>query len=92
MTLYELLLYQINEYDGGFYLVKASLDSHDPCEPNDFNKQNVGIYRLQVHGPDLLLLMSVPSHDIGRQIAVLLWCFRNKDTRSIKMGEDDGHS
>jgi vanillate/4-hydroxybenzoate decarboxylase subunit C len=69
INLYELLpLYRINEYDGGFFMGKASTVSHDPLEPDDFSKQNVGIYRIQVHGPDLLTLNSVPSHDLGRQI------------------------
>ncbi|MFO1466684.1 MAG: UbiD family decarboxylase [Steroidobacteraceae bacterium] len=58
----------INEYDGGFYIDKANVVSRDPCEPANFNKQNVGIYRIQVHGPDLLSLDAVPSHDMGRQI------------------------
>ncbi|MBP1157172.1 MULTISPECIES: non-oxidative hydroxyarylic acid decarboxylases subunit C [unclassified Paenibacillus] len=69
INLYDLLpLYRINEYDGGFYLAKASVVSQDPVDPDDFNKQNVGIYRLQIHGPDLLSLMTIPSHDIGKQI------------------------
>ncbi len=69
INLYELLpLYRINEYDGGFYIDKANVVSRDPCEPANFNKQNVGIYRIQVHGPDLLSLDAVPSHDMGRQI------------------------
>lgn len=69
VNLYDLLpLFRINEYDGGFYIGKASIVSRDPREPDDFGKQNVGIYRLQVHGPDLLSLMTIPSHDIGKQI------------------------
>lgn len=69
INLYELLpLYRINEYDGGFYLAKASVASRDPLEPDDFGKQNIGIYRLQVQGPDSFTLMTIPSHDMGRQI------------------------
>jgi UbiD family decarboxylase len=69
INLYRLMpLYRINEYDGGFYIGKANTVSHDPLDPEDFGKQNVGIYRIQVHGPDLLTINSVPSHDLGRQI------------------------
>ena len=59
---------RINAYDGGFYIGKASVASRDPIDPDDFNKQNVGIYRLQAHGPDIISLMTIPSHDMGRQI------------------------
>jgi len=69
INLYELLpLYRINEYDGGFYIAKAGIVSRDPRDPGDFNKQNVGIYRIQVHGPDRLTIFSVPAHDLGQQI------------------------
>jgi 4-hydroxybenzoate decarboxylase len=69
INLYELLpLYRINEYDGGFYIAKASVASRDPMAPNDFSKQNVGIYRIQIHGPDLFSLDAVPSHDMGTHI------------------------
>jgi 4-hydroxybenzoate decarboxylase len=69
INLYELLpLYRINEYDGGFYIAKANVVSRDPRDPEDFNKQNVGIYRIQVHGPDRLTILTVPAHDLGQQI------------------------
>jgi 4-hydroxybenzoate decarboxylase len=69
INLYELLpLYRINEYDGGFYIAKANIVSRDPSEPENFNKQNVGIYRIQVHEPDQLTILSVPGHDLGQQI------------------------
>ncbi|BCJ88385.1 UbiD family decarboxylase [Effusibacillus dendaii] len=42
--------------------------SRDPLDPDHFGKQNVGIYRLQVQGPDRLSLMTIPSHDMGKQI------------------------
>lgn len=69
INLYDLLpLYRINEFDGGFYLAKASIASRDPLEPENFGKQNVGIYRIQLHGPDKFSLMTIPAHDMGRQI------------------------
>lgn len=71
INLYDLLpLYRVNEYDGGFYIAKANVVSRDPHEPENFEKQNVGIYRIQVQGPDLFTLLSVPSHDMGRQILI----------------------
>lgn len=69
INLYDVLpVYRINEYDGGFYLGKASVASRDPEDPDNFGKQNVGIYRLQLQGPDSFTLMTIPSHDMGRQI------------------------
>ena len=71
INLYKLLpLYRINEYDGGFFIAKANVVSRDPSAPDDFNKQNVGIYRIQVHGPDLLTISAGPSHDLGQQIMI----------------------
>lgn len=69
INLYDALpLYKVNEYDGGFYISKACVVSRDPLDPKNFKKENVGIYRIQVHGPDTISLWSIPSHDIGRQI------------------------
>lgn len=69
INLYDVLpVYRINEYDGGFYIGKASVASRDPLDPDNFGKQNVGIYRLQIQGPDSFTLMTIPSHDMGRQI------------------------
>jgi UbiD family decarboxylase len=69
INLFELLpLYRINEFDGGFYIAKACTVSRDPREPENFGKQNVGIYRIQVHGPDTFTLDSAAAHDFGRQL------------------------
>lgn len=69
INLYDLLpLYRVNAYDGGFYIAKANVVSRDPDEPDNFEKQNVGIYRIQVHGPDRFSLLSVPSHDMAHMI------------------------
>lgn len=66
INLYELLpLFRINEYDGGFYLSKACIVSKDPTDPDNFDRQNVGTYRLQVQGPDTLGMQALPFHDIG---------------------------
>ncbi len=69
INLYDLLpLYRVNDYDGGFYIAKANVVSRDPRDPDNFGKQNVGIYRIQVHGPDCFSLLSVPSHDMAQMI------------------------
>ena len=69
INLYDLLpLYRINEYDGGFYIAKANVVSRDPLDPDNFDKQNVGIYRIQVHGPDCFSVLSSPLHDLARMI------------------------
>lgn len=69
INLYELLpLYRVNAFDGGCYIGKANVVSRDPLDPDNFGKQNVGIYRIQVHGPDLFSLLSVPSHDMAHMI------------------------
>jgi vanillate/4-hydroxybenzoate decarboxylase subunit C len=69
LNLYDILpLYRINEYDGGFYIGKANVVSRDPHDPDNFGKQNVGIYRIQPQGKDIFTLLSVPAHDMGRMI------------------------
>ena len=69
INLYDMLpLYRINALDGGFYIAKANIVSRDPRDPDNFAKQNVGIYRIQVQGTDQFTLLSVPSHDMAQQI------------------------
>ncbi len=65
INLYELLpLFKVNPYDGGCYLSKAITVSKDPDDPDNFDKVNLGVYRLQVHGPDTIGLNVVPAHDL----------------------------
>lgn len=72
-NLYELLpLHRINASDGGFYIGKACVVSRDPLDPDEFGKQNVGIYRIQPMGGDTFTLLSIPSHDMGRHIMAVL--------------------
>lgn len=68
-NLLELLpLYKVNENDGGFYLSKASVVSKDPDDPDNFDKENVGIYRLQVQDADTISMQGLPFHDIAIQM------------------------
>lgn len=68
INLFNILpLYKINKYDGGFFMAKSCIVSQDSADPGNFDKQNVGTYRIQVIGPDTLALQSALFHDLGRQ-------------------------
>lgn len=58
-------MFRLNDGDGGFYLDKACVVSRDPLDPDNFGKQNVGIYRMEVKGKRKLGLQPVPMHDIA---------------------------
>jgi UbiD family decarboxylase len=66
INLYEILpLVRINRNDGGCFLSKASVISADITDPENFDTQNIGIYRIQVQGPDTAGLQALPFHDMG---------------------------
>jgi len=66
INLFDVLpLFRVNKYDGGFYISKALTVSKDPEDPDNFGKQNVGTYRLQVKGKDVLGIQALPFHDIA---------------------------
>ncbi|MGW5362975.1 non-oxidative hydroxyarylic acid decarboxylases subunit C [Actinopolymorpha pittospori] len=60
-----LPLFRLNDGDGGFYLDKAAVVSRDPEDPDNFGKQNVGVYRMEVKGRNKLGLQPVPMHDVA---------------------------
>ena len=60
-----LPLFRINKYDGGFYLSKALIVTRDPDDPDNYETQNAGTYRVQIKGKDLLGIQPMPFHDIG---------------------------
>ncbi|NLY71816.1 MAG: UbiD family decarboxylase [Clostridiales bacterium] len=69
INLFEMLpLHRINKNDGGMYLSKALTVTKDPDHPDDFDKENVGIYRIQVQHPSTIALHVMPFHDGGRHI------------------------
>jgi vanillate/4-hydroxybenzoate decarboxylase subunit C len=69
INLYELMpLFRINQNDGGCYFSKACVVSRDPDDPENLNKENVGIYRVMVQGPDTLGMQGLPYHDIARHL------------------------
>lgn len=66
LNLFEILpLCRLNQFDGGFYIDKASVITRDPNDPDDFGRQNVGIYRMQVKGHDRLGVLPSAFHDMG---------------------------
>jgi len=66
INLFEVLpLVKINQNDAGCYIAKGAIVSRDPDCADDFNKQNVGIYRLQVKGKNKLGIQSLPMHDLA---------------------------
>lgn len=66
INLFEILpLFRVNQFDGGFYISKALVVTRDLDDYDNHNKQNVGTYRLQVKGKDLLGIQALPFHDIG---------------------------
>ena len=66
INLYEILpLVRINPFDGGYFLSKASVISRDITDPDNFDAQNIGMYRVQVQGPDTVGLQALPFHDMG---------------------------
>ncbi|WP_327659484.1 MULTISPECIES: non-oxidative hydroxyarylic acid decarboxylases subunit C [unclassified Streptomyces] len=60
-----LPLFRLNDGDGGFYLDKAAVVSRDPEDSENFGKQNVGIYRIEVLGANRLAIQPVPVHDVA---------------------------
>ncbi|MCW2862696.1 MAG: kpdC [Actinoallomurus sp.] len=66
IDLFQLLpLFRLNTYDVGCYIDKAVVISRDPDDPDDFGKQNVGIYRIQVKDKDRLGIQPLAAHDLG---------------------------
>ncbi len=69
INLFEILpLYRINDQDGGFFISKASVVTADPDDPGNFDKLNVGTYRIQVKDKDRVGLQALAMHDIAVQL------------------------
>lgn len=70
INLFELLpVFRMNRGDGGCFLDKACVISRDPADWANDDVENVGVYRLQVKGPNRLGIQTVPQHDIALQLA-----------------------
>jgi vanillate/4-hydroxybenzoate decarboxylase subunit C len=69
INLFELLpVFRLNPGDGGPYIDKAAVITRDASAPDDNGKLNVGMYRIQVKGPDHLGLQSAAVHDFSRHV------------------------
>lgn len=69
INLFDILpLYRINSQDGGFFISKASVITSDPEFPDDFNKLNVGTYRIQIKDKDRVGIQALAFHDIAVQL------------------------
>jgi vanillate/4-hydroxybenzoate decarboxylase subunit C len=69
INLFELMpLFRLNRGDGGYYIDKACTVARDPNDWNNDDVENVGIYRIQVKGPNRLGIQTVPQHDIAIQL------------------------
>jgi 3-octaprenyl-4-hydroxybenzoate carboxy-lyase len=55
--------FRLNAADGGFFLDNGAVVSRDPDDPDNFGKQNIGCYRMQVKGPRKINVFTVPVHD-----------------------------
>ncbi|MBV9597668.1 MAG: UbiD family decarboxylase [Chloroflexi bacterium] len=70
VDLFQLLpLFRLNRGDGGFYIDKACTVSRDLDDWDNDNVENVGVYRLQVKGPNRLGIQTIPQHDIAIHLA-----------------------
>jgi len=61
-------IFRINSGDGGCFFSKASVITKDPDEPDNEDTQNVGTYRIQVQGKDVISIQCLPFHDMARQL------------------------
>lgn len=70
INLFELLpLFRLNRNDAGCFIDKAVIVSREPDRPDDTDRQNVGIYRLQVKGPNRLGIQPAAAHDLAIHLA-----------------------
>jgi UbiD family decarboxylase len=66
INLFDVLpLFRLNRNDGGFYIDKSCVISRDLDDPDNFEKQNLGVYRLQVKGRNRIGIQPIPAHDIA---------------------------
>jgi hypothetical protein len=70
VNLFDIMpLFRLNRCDGGFYIDKSCIVSRDPDDFENDDVQNVGIYRLEVKGPNRIGIQPVPEHDIAIHLA-----------------------
>jgi 4-hydroxybenzoate decarboxylase len=70
INLFDLIpLFRLNRGDGGFYIDKGCTVTRDPDDFDNDNAQNLGMYRLEVKGPNRIGIQPVPEHDIAIHLA-----------------------
>ncbi|MBQ9980377.1 MAG: UbiD family decarboxylase [Oscillospiraceae bacterium] len=66
INLFDVLsLYRINDQDAGFFISKAAVVTADHNDPGNFDKMNVGTYRIQVKDKDRVGIQALAFHDIA---------------------------
>ncbi len=69
INLVEMLpMFRINKWDAGCFFSKASVVTKDPYDQDSFDTENVGTYRMQVMGKDVVGIQALAFHDIARHI------------------------
>lgn len=63
INLWNYPVFRSNTGDGGMYIAKPAIVTVDRDHPDDINLTNIGMYRLQVTGPDTLGLQIMFDHD-----------------------------
>ena len=70
VNLYHLMpLFRLNSGDAGCFIDKPCVVSRDPDDWQNDDIENVGVYRLQVKGPNRLGIQVQPQHDCAVHIA-----------------------
>lgn len=70
VNLYRLMpLFRLNSGDAGCFIDKPCVVSRDPDDWQNDDIENVGVYRLQVKGPNRLGIQVQPQHDCAVHIA-----------------------
>lgn len=66
INLFDVLsLYRINSQDAGFFISKAAIVTGDPDDPENFDKMNVGTYRIQVKDKNKVGIQALAFHDVA---------------------------
>jgi 4-hydroxybenzoate decarboxylase len=65
----QLPVFRLNPGDAGPYIDKSAVVTRDSADPDNFGKENVGLYRLQVKGPRTLGIQAAAPHDFQRHVS-----------------------
>jgi len=65
----QLPVFRLNPGDAGPYIDKSAVITRDSADSDNFGKENVGLYRLQVKGPRKLGIQAAAPHDFQRHVS-----------------------